>query len=420
MDNELQKALMQEGVQIYREQNSIENLVHRGYRKATENEVKSLSIVFQYAPQLAKDAYYTEAIQQSFESAMQDSYRLKLDPSLRLGNSSRTPGAYTGTAYDEHGNLKTQAEWMKNTSELDVSKIPELASIAFQAVSFVTGQYFLSQINRNLRTINKEIGDIKAFLERRRISEIEQAYNELDDIKKRLVFIENSPEDKQLNLLRLRHIQEVADKNCADARLAIKYEKDQISKKDKKKTIEERTQKVFNILQDYRFCLWLYSQAKLLEIYLRNNKNADDLEIELTRMDSINSRFFDTISNTEDWLRNYYRKTNLLGFVTIAGGLIGFTAASLTGIGIIPLILAGGAAGLGTGLLEDAQTNKRERKQNENVTKQMESVTEYRNSIEAPARSLSKYIEANRNKFEVIKIGGEYFTSLPAAEKESC
>ena len=419
MDNELQKALMQEGVQIYREQNSIENLAQRGYRKATEEEVKSLNIVFQYAPQLAKDAYYTETIQQSFESAMQDSYRLKLDPRLRLGNSSRTPGAYTGTAYDEHGNLKTQAEWIKNTSELDISRIPELATIAFQAASFITGQYFLSQINRNLRTINKEIGDIKAFLERRRISEIEQAYNELDDIKKRLIFIENSPEDKQLNLLRLRHIQEVADKNCADARLAIKHEKDQSSKKDNKKTIENRIQRVFTILQDYRFCLWLYSQAKLLEIYLRNNKNADDLEIELTRMDSINNRFFDTISNTEDWLQNYFRGAHLLGLAGIAAALLG-AAAALSGFGIVVGTLAGGAASLGTKKLEESQTNKRKRKHTENITKQMESVTEYRDSIEAPARSLSKYIEANRNNFEIIKIGGEYFTSLPAAEKESC
>ena len=62
--NELQYILEKEyGIQVYREELSEEALHRRGYRKATRLEAERFNAVFQYAPYIAKDIYYADAVQ---------------------------------------------------------------------------------------------------------------------------------------------------------------------------------------------------------------------------------------------------------------------------------------------------------------------------------------------------------------------
>ena len=424
MENEIQSILAdQYGIEVYRENLSEENLQQRGYRKATPEEVAHFNAFFQYAPQIVKDSYYASSVQEAFSSAVQGTYRLKLDPKYHLGASSKTSGAFNGNAFDAKNNLKSQAEWLVNDAKFDISMIPELATIAFQAASFVTGQYFMAQINRNLTTIRKDIGDIKAFLERRRIAEIEHAYEELEDIKKHLEYGILDLGQKSLYLNRLRRIQEIANINCCNSRLAIEHEKNNATDKDKDEIIKQRIQTIFSFLQDYRFCLWLFSQAKLVEIYLRDYKMIEDLEIERNTMDEINSKFYDTIRDSEYWMRSYFREhvpmDTLSHFVFVALGAAGAIGA-LSGVGL-PIVLAAGTSigasiGFGAGMISESQLDKKRQEHNELISNQVNSVYEYRKSIEAPVRSLSQYIETNRKYFEAIKAGDAIYTNLPAQE----
>ena len=132
MQNELQSILAKEyGIRFYREDLPEEDLPRRGYRKATHLETERLNAVFQYAPYIAKDIYYADAIQKSFDSAVKGSFRVKIEPGLHLGQSHTTEGAFKGNLYDVNGKLKTQADWLENAAKLDVSMAPQIASSIF-------------------------------------------------------------------------------------------------------------------------------------------------------------------------------------------------------------------------------------------------------------------------------------------------
>ena len=108
MQNELQSILEKEyGIRFYREDLPEEDLQRRGYRKVTRLEVERLNAVFQYAPYIAKDVYYADAVQKSFDSAVKGSFRVKIKAGLYLGQSHTIEGAFKGNLYDANGKLKS-------------------------------------------------------------------------------------------------------------------------------------------------------------------------------------------------------------------------------------------------------------------------------------------------------------------------
>ena len=107
MENELQSILEKEyGIRVYREDLPKEDLQRRGYRKATHLEVERFNTIFQYAPYIAKDVYYADAVKKSFDSAVKGSFRVKIEPGLQLGKSHTTEGAFKGNYTIQTANLK--------------------------------------------------------------------------------------------------------------------------------------------------------------------------------------------------------------------------------------------------------------------------------------------------------------------------
>ncbi len=414
---EIQALLAKDyGIHMFRENTPEDDLKRRGYRKATKEETAQFNALFQYAPQIAKDAYYYDAAQKSFDSAVRDTYRLKLDPKFHLGESHTTPGAFKGNAYDADNNLKTQADWLKNGEKLDLSKVPEFAALAFNVASYATGQYFLTQINRNLSEIKSDTEDIKHFLEVGRLVTVNDAVEELNEIGERLKFIEADPERRNQTFTRLREIRSTARKNVSYPKDKILRVKKEASDEDKGKTINSRIDAIISALLEYRLLLWVFCQAKLIEIYLYKMKNVEELEMDRSELNAAINGYYDTVDAAIDWMNSYLKENQSInGESPIDDILIGGIAAASVLGGTL-----GSFIGLGVGKLTIGKaTQKRIEKRREHfeyAQQQVDIVNSYHDSVRLPVKNLSLYLEATRRKVEAIKIGDQVYTNLPVQE----
>ncbi len=404
------------GIQMFRENTTEEDMFRRGYRKATKEETVRFNVLFQYAPQIAKDTYYATEFQKTFDSAVCDTYRLKLDPKFHLGESHSTVGAFKGNAYDSNNSLKTQADWLKNNSTLDLSRIPEFAALAFNVASYATGQYFLSQINRNLSVIKTDTEDIKHFLEVGRLAEVNDAIEELNEIGMRIKFIQFDSERRTQILSRLHNIRSVARKNVSFPKDKIASVKRESSDEDKGETINQRIDAIISALLEYRLLLWVFCQSKLIEIYLYNTKNVEELEMDLSELNHAINEYYDTVDNAIDWMNSYLKENQTInGESPIDSILIGGVAAATVLGGTVGTLI-----GMGIGKLAIGKaTQKRMEKRHDHFVyaqKQVDVVSSYHDSVRQPVKNLSMYLEATRRKVEAIKIGDEVYTNLPILE----
>lgn len=416
MENELQAILENEyGISVFHEDLLEEDLQKRGYRKATEAEAERFNTIFQYAPQIAKDIYYSEAVQKSFKSAVNGSYRVKLEPGLHLGKSHTIKGAFKGNAYDENGILRTHADWLVNNVELDVSMAPQLAMSVFNATSFVTGQYFMAEINRNLSDIKIDTKEIKEFLENDKESEIKAKIDSLNEILRHLPFMNDNPDRISQTHQELSSIQTTALKYIHFSQRTISAVKQKAGDDDKGDTIKNRLKEAIDALVQYRLLVAVYCQSKLIEIYLNRIQDIEELTLYRDELKNIVNDYNDIYFSTLDWMQSYLNENHSLND---AGALQIMTTFTIT----VAPILFGGWRSIRPGFKTASAFNnwmndKRQKNKNEHVNYVQELMNSFsydEGSIKGPVRNITRYIEATRRKIEIIKVGDSIYTNLPA------
>ena len=415
MDNELQRILSNDyGITVYREEMSEENLKRRGYRKATEEEAVRLNSIFQFAPQIAKDTYYADAFQKSFKNAVKGSYRVKLEPGFHLGKSHTTPGAYKGNVYDENNTLKSQADWLINDAEIKVSNIPQIAASVFNAVSFITGQYFMVEINRTLTDLKTGTQEIRQFLENDKYSTIKATIDDLYEIIDHLQFIEKNSERRSQTINKLSTIQSIFKKYITVSQGDIELIKNNARDDDKGEIIKENLKKATNVLMQYRILVGVYCQSKLLELYLNNIRDIEELSKYRNELNIRVNSYFDAYSNMVVWMNSYLNENHSLNDRSIGQILTSI------GAGAVPTLL-GGMWGLALAptcydSVDDLWNTTRRLKKDSHVEyaqRLVNSVATCHSNVKAPVMNLTRYIEATRMKIEVIKIGENIYTNLP-------
>lgn len=417
MDNdELRNKLETEyGIQIYHEDLSEEEIKRHGYRKMTEEEASHFDAIFQFAPHVIKDAYYSRVFQDSFNAAVQGSYKVKIGQGLHLGKSHTTPGAFKGNAYDKNNNLKTQADWFVNDAQLDVSMAPQIASFVFNAAAFITGQYFMTEINRSLSEIKTDTKDIKQFLENDKYGTIKAAINSLIEIIHHLKFIEADSERIDRTLQELKNINFIAEKYISISQQVIEQERAKTRNDDKSDIIKKHVKTVADYIKQYRVLVELYCQSKLLIIYLDNVWSIEELSQYRDELNKVVNEYLFTYKNFTYWINSYIDQNNSLNKRGI--GQIVVSAGAST----IPYLLGGLSSGmiLGSSMSEsvnnlmDVLRNEKKYRHEEYARGLMNSVGSNHYAVKKPIIRLNRYIEIAENGIEIVRIGDSVYTNLP-------
>lgn len=176
-----------------------------------------------------------------------------------------------------------------------ITNLPMSPVIIFTTMSFITGQYFMSQINSSLKNISKDINDIIKFLFDDKESRNYAIYQLCIDISTSMdIIIEN----QDIRIAYLTNIQS----SLIDLNQNIKFYEKTMDRKRKElssiindnKNTNDRindSKKKFKelnklILQRY-FCLQLYAQCKILEMQLAQIYDIDYIEKIINQLNNI-------------------------------------------------------------------------------------------------------------------------------------
>ena len=165
----------------------------------------------------------------------------------------------------------------------------------------------------------------------------------------------------------------------------------------------------------YRILVGVYCQSKLLEIYLNNIRDAEELMLYRDELSESVDSYLCLYDDTLTWMRTYLDENHSLNNKS-AGQIL-----ALIGVGAVPTVLGGAILGLTLGRacvhsVNDRMDANRQKKKNgyvEYAQNLADSVSAYHRTVKEPVTSLTKYIEATRKTTEIIKIGDSIYTNLP-------
>lgn len=307
-------------------------LENQGYRKMSLEELHYVEPLFKFAPQLIVDKINKVAIERTFKAATENSYKCLLDPSMHLATIKGTSDVFLGSGLDNATNkVKGQARWSKNDAVLSVSNVPNIALKAFNALSAVTGQYFMAQVNAKLSDIKDGIDEIKQYIDAVKQSELEAALQELYEIIEHIQFIKKDTERTRATITQIEDIRKVA-------RSSIKLHRNQIektirsaSKTDKEDVISKNTHEIKKYMVQYRYAVYVYNLAQIMKIYLNDITAVEELSMFRNEISDTVNQYKKLSGRTAVWVKKYLDEANSLNKASTGQKLLLFGSGILVG-----------------------------------------------------------------------------------------
>ncbi len=380
----------------------------QGYQKMSLDEFRYVEPLFKIAPQLIVDKINGEAIEKAFKAATENSYKCLLDPSMHLATIKGSSDVFLGSGLDNITNkVSGQARWLENDVVLSISNAPNIALNAFNALSAVTGQYFMAQVNAKLSVIKNEIDDIKQYIDDIKQSELEAALQELNEIIRHIQFIKKNPERTRSTIIQIEEVRKVARRNINLYSNQIQKVKKRASKTDSENSIKQNTDDLMQYIIQYRYAVYVYNLAQILKIYLNDITDVEELSMFRDEISMTVNSYKDQYDKMLLWVNRYLEETNSLNKMNIKQLLLMTGSGVFVGILSRNIIAGRQTASQVNNLLEDNRKKKKEAyiARNDEYQTQMNDMDLIDSSISA----IDKYIEFIGKKVEIVAVEGEYF-----------
>lgn len=383
-------------------------LEEQGYRKMSLEELRYVEPLFKIAPQLIVDKINEEAIERAFKAATENSYKCLLDPSMHLATIKESSDVFLGAGLDNVTNkVKGQARWLENDAVLSISNVPNVALNAFNALSAVTGQYFMAQVNAKLSVIKNGIDEIKQYIDAVKQSELEAALQELNEIIKHVQFIKKDPERTRGTIIQIEGVRKVARRNINLYSNQIEKVIKRASKTDSENMVVKNTDDLRQYMIQYRYAVYVYNLAQILKIYLNDITDVEELSMFRNEISKTVNSYKEQYDKMVVWVNRYLEETNSLNKMNVKQILL--TAGSGIFVGILSrsFISGGQTASQVNNLLEDSRKKKKEAHiaRNDEYQTQMNDMELINSSIAV----MDKYIGLAGRKAEIVSVECEYF-----------
>ncbi|ULT59609.1 hypothetical protein L1999_14245 [Neobacillus drentensis] len=390
------------------------DLENQGYWRMALDQVKYVEPLLQLAPQLLVDKIYKGAVEKAFKAATENSYKCLLNPSMHLATIKGTTDVFIGTGLDNATNkVKGQARWLKNDAFLSISNTAQVVSNAFNALSTVTGQYFMAQVNENLLDIKGGIDDIKQYIDAVNQSELETALQELYEIIEHIRFIMNDSERVRTTLIQINGIRTVAKKNINLYKKQIEkiIERESESfKSDKETVITNNIKELRNNMVQYHYAVYLCNLAQILIINLNNIIDVEELSLYRNEISDIVNQYKGLFDKATKWTKHYIDETNSLNKVSKKQKVLTF------GSGILGDVLGRKIGNYELAGQTKAQVNdwfdyKRNKKKEAHILSNKEFQRQMNDLvlIDSSISVMDRYIDMTLKKAEIVSIEGECY-----------
>lgn len=271
-DDEIRYYLESYGIHSLSEESSVtpEQMKELGYKEIPRSRLGQVGMMFQQMPGLA-----THAV------SYHGTYRVYFDKSLGvLQQAKQGDGFLRANVVQAGTNNKITGQALLKAA----SSGPLVANAIFSALSMVTGQYFLSEINGKLSQIDKKIDGIQKFLENEKRSDLLANYYYLQQVIQTFEFIQANDMQKQATIQLLQRIRIDSFSNLNFYSTSFQQRKEELAqlKKSRSKSSTENIPKVINEIGDivllYKFALYTYALSYYLEIMLSGNMDSQYID----------------------------------------------------------------------------------------------------------------------------------------------
>lgn len=261
-DDEIRYYLEAYGIHSLSEDTIItpEDMAESGYKEIPDSHLGRIGMMFQQLPGLASHAI-----------SYHGTYRVYFDKSLGVLQPAKQGDGFLRANVVQAGtNNKITGQALLKSASMG----PLVANAVFSALSMVTGQYFLSEINSKLSSIDKKVDGIRQFLEMEKISGLWANEEYLQQVVRDFKSIQENEYLKQATIIQLQQIRKdsLANTNFYSTSFQLKKEElQQLKKNGKKKEIVIAVSELGNLFLCYKYVLHTYCLAYYLETVLSGN-----------------------------------------------------------------------------------------------------------------------------------------------------
>lgn len=421
-----QTDLSGEGIIFFDNLLTKEELSNAGYKKIPNDMTYKLEPLLQRVPEHIANSFMRKAAEKSFNEAVRGTFRCHLAPEMHLAFRKGQPDVFLGTGLDNISNkISGQASWIKNEAVFSVPTAPEIISIIYSALSVITCQHYLSEINKEIKTIESKLDVIDRKIDADHSSEIDSDYISLQEIFENLKFIKdnNSLVDNYHNqLLNIRK----------DSVKHISYYKTQISEQlklfkpneDNEEQISNNFEKVYLYQYFYNYAIRINIITYLIEIYLLNTSNKEKLIYISDKLTKIMNEGNYHINNTFNFEQNYINKSK---FLNKFGKKEQFISGAIDFFDVIPALddLFGDPVIPKDLRLKNVYDKKVKKELTQRKEKHEKSNKSYKGKItrlssenQRIVDSVNNLIEQLSNKTELVYIDGEWYYKSEMKSKQ--
>ena len=377
-------------------------LVKRGFYKLPPEALAGMSAAVSFAPDVLFNAIRQKYTKTLVENAVKGTYRIII-PKVLDGTYNADALCLTESKLIKGGfttQVRTKDEnHLVDLAVLDPNKAPELlfpravdiAQGLFHLASFTLGQYFMLQINGKLLEIKNSLQDVMHFLENEKMSALEAAYDELQELYDHIEFIRKSEARSNSSIERLRQTIFLARKDMHFFQRQILEIKAKASAGDKRDEVSGRVRDIIQAIMRYRLALAIFCEAKLMETYLARINDTDELSVFCNEIECATEHFIEDYRSARDWSNKYLVDHRMIG-----------SSNSMTFVDSID------------GYLRKDEGDEKTSKPFVGMTKQMlKPFREEPDDLYLPVKSMKNYISILQNKPEFYLNADGVYTNIP-------
>ena len=415
VDESQHNPLEEYGIVIERTRKTSPKWLERhGYKKLPPEAAARISAMIQYAPGMLANQATKNAANAAIKDLSEGAYKVVVKDGLHLAKSRTTEKAFKGLWFNDSGDLVTHADWLK-VHPVELSSISQYALGAFNVMSMVTGQYFMSEINSKLSNIEESVDDIKAILETSKRSELWACERTLNNIQANLFFIKTNEHQRQATLLELKTVKQTSLTHIKYYGDMVKRYRTGISIKSDKEDLMKAVSEIGKNLPLFWSAISIYGRASLL----------DSLLSEMDNPDYLNNVYDDILECKDQYISEYKDcKETLLTFSNKAKALRAGKAIDIletasealihTGVGGFALGMTGTLA---TGLYK--KSKEEAKKAFDDSAKVLLDACGDVDALDFALDSIEFYQKINDSPLEIVQSGDDSYIKFAIDEEDS-
>lgn len=230
-------------------------------------------------------------------------YKVIFDKGLgTLQKSAQHPGFLLGNVVNPVTN-----NGIRDVALLEqISKVPTVVNGVFSAASMATGQYFMSQINSNIRDMRDMIADMQQFLEDDKRSELQAAEEFMNQCRRDYYSIMSNDNQRQATITNIQRIKQEALAGVFFYKKQASQLKNKVNKdKDDKDTVKKNLKRVAQHLSEYWYSLYLYCYAVTMEVAFTKNTDRAYLNNMCGDISQMTEQFTEDSEYWKSFFNNY-------------------------------------------------------------------------------------------------------------------